>query len=322
MLLRYARLLESMKQNFIWFIFWIVIYEMLQIAESYTLSAVIQLFQARIDIAIWAMAFIALVIYDELFMRLDNHIDWTVIAKILYPIYHFVKLKAVGKFLELSLPWHDSHNSGELVEKVNKGAGKVDDLANSLAWEFFPTSIQTVLSLVPLLYFSPPTALLALVSFSLFFYLSIRSAKVLQPYRKQRHDLYEVEGHISTEIVQGMDTIVAFGQEEYQLAKYDALLQRITTLGEQEARIGIYRYSRWKIRLLTLTRRAVLMLWVWQLYTGSMDIAGLIFVNVLMEKLFHSFWQFGRLYERATEASEGATRLINLIELRHEGKLA
>ena len=41
-------------------------------------------------------------------------------------------------------------------------------------------------------------------------------------------------------------------------------------------------------------------------------IATLVFVNVLTERLFHSFWRFARLFDRATEASEGAERLVKL----------
>lgn len=314
MITRFWHLFRPFQRQFGLFAFILVIYETVQILEAYTISLVIRFFAIQIDSMVWIGIVIGLLIWDELFMRLDNALDWHIITRILYPIYRFIKLSAAAKFFELSLPWHERHNSGALVEKVNSGADKVDNTVNDISWEFLPTIIQTVLSLIPLTVISPIASMIAAFAFSVFLFQSIQLSKRLQPLRKARFDLYEEEGHKSVEMVQTVETIVMFDQTDRIMREHQALLDKIADLGTQEARIGIYQYNRRRIRILSISRRLILGIWIWQLHQGTLDIANLIFVNVLVEKLFHSFWRFARLFDRASEASEGAKRLIDLLE--------
>lgn len=314
MITRFWDLLQPFKKQFGVFILLVTLYESVQILEAYTISLVIRFFSLQVETYFWVGLIIILLIWDELFMRLDNALDWHIITRILYPIYRFIKLSAAGKFFELSLPWHERHNSGALVEKVNSGAEKVDNTVNDIAWEFIPTMIQTVLSLIPLTIISPIASAIAAFAFSVFLFQSIQLSKRLQPLRKARFDLYEEEGHKSVEMVQTVETIVMFDQTERIMSEHRALLDKISQHGTAEARIGIYQYNRRRIRVLSYSRRLILGIWIWQLHQGTLDIANLIFVNVLAEKLFHSFWRFARLFDRASEASEGAKRLVDLLD--------
>lgn len=279
------------------------------------MSLVIRLFSLRIEPTTWIWIVAGIVIWDELFMRLDNRLDWHIITNILNPIYRFLKLEAARKFFSLGIPWHERHNSGALVEKVNKGADKVNDILNGMAWEFIPTAIQTILSLIPLSFISPIAAGIAGLVFAGFITQSIHMTRILQPMRNQRYDFYEEEGHQSVEMVQAVETIVMYDQTSHVMTKFKELHDDIIANATEDAQIGIYTYNRRRIRLLSLARRLILVIWIWQLYQGSLDIANLIFINVLVEKLFHSFWRFARLYDRATEAAEGAKRLIDLLEI-------
>lgn len=315
---RLWQLLQPFHRTFGWFIILIVLYETLQIGESYLMSLVIRLFGRQVEIGIWLLLLAGLLIFDELFNRLDNAVDWHIIVKHEYPIFRDLKCRAVAKFLEMDMAWHQDKNSGALVGKVNRGVDKVSELLEGMSWEFVPTLIQAGLSLIPLLIFSPlavPIVFLALVAFM---WLTLKGNKKRRPYRKERHDLYEEEWHQSVELVQSVETAVMFSQKERLLKEHQNLHDQIVGLGSKEAEIGIYTYNRWRIRVLSIARRTILAIWIWQLAQGTLDIAGLIFVSVLSEKLFHSFWRFARLFNRATEASESIERLVNLMEERPE----
>lgn len=314
MIKQFWHLLQPFHRPFITFALIVTLYESIQILEAYTVSLVIRFFAIQVDPYYWFALIVGLLVWDELFMRLDNALDWHIITKILYPIYRFIKLLAAGKFFELSLPWHERHNSGALVEKVNSGAEKVDNTINDIAWEFIPTIIQTVLSLIPLTFISPIASAIAAFTFSIFLFQSLELSRKLQPLRKARYDLYEEEGHRSVEMVQTVETIVMFDQTKRIMEEHEQLLDKISQLGTKEARIGIFQYNRRRIRVLSFSRRLILGIWIWQLHQGTLDIANLIFINVLVEKLFHSFWRFARLFDRASESSEGAKRLIDLLE--------
>src|SRR3989344_3177374 len=307
------KLLSPFHGTFGWFVKLLIVYEGLQIAEGYLISLVVRLYGEKAQSGVWIILFLGLLVYDELFMRLDNAVDWHVITKHSYPIYRHLKLSAVAKFMEMDIPWHQNHNSGALVGKVANGVWKVLEIVDGLSWEFVPTLIQTLLSLIPLVLISPIVAFAAVVAFGLFMWLSFASSKKRRTYRRYRHDLYEEEWHKSIELVQSVETNLMFGQRERRLAEQTDIHDRIMSIGKEEAKVGIYTFNRWRIRILSWARRFILVVWIWQLFTGSLDVANLIFVSVLTEKLFHSFWRYARLLDRTSEASEGAERLVDLM---------
>src|SRR3990172_8154459 len=266
------RLLAPFHQTFLWFIVLLIVYEGLQIADSYVISLVIKLFGEKAEIYIWTILVAGLVVYDEVFNRLDNALDWHIIIRQLYPIYKYRKTSALSKFLELDIKWHNEHNSGALVGKVNNGVDKVQQIVEGLSLEFVPTLIQTFLSLIPLLIFSPLITLVAGVALTLFMWLTLISNRQRIPLRKVRHDYYEEEWHASIESVQSIETLKTFTQEEKTLEDYSKIHNEIVNLGEKELKIGIY-YNRQRIRILSLARRLILVIWVWQLYQGTLTIA-------------------------------------------------
>jgi len=308
------RLLKPFHKTFAWFLGLIVLYEGVQIVESYVISFVIQVFGKEAEFATWALFIIVLFFCDEFFMRLDNALDWHIISCHLYPIHKFLKMKAISKFMNLDIDWHEDHNSGALVGKVNNGTDRISEIVEGLSWEFVPTFIQALLSLIPLLIISPLAVAISIPALGLFMWLSVESNQERQPLREERHDLYEQDWHRSIQFVQAVETVIMFGQRKRVVGEHEALHNRIISLGLQEARIGVYEYGRWRIRILSWARRLILIIWIWQLYQGSLSIAGLVYADVLAGKLFNSVWRFARIHDRITEASEGAERLINLLE--------
>lgn len=305
------KILSPFHKTFGWFVVLLIVYEALQIVDSYVITLVIRLFGEGVTKYVWVTLIIGLLAYDEMFTRLDNAIDWHIVVKQLYPVYRHLKETVLAKFMELDMSWHQDKNSGALVGKVNNGVERVQEIIEGLSWEFVPTLIQMLLSLIPLIFLSPLVAVVSLVSLIVFLKMTIQSNSKRQPLRKRRHDFYEDEWHTGIEAVQSVETLTMFGQERNTLDKYSRIHENIVNLGTQEMKIA-NQYNRWRLRLLTLSRRTILVIWVFQLYQGTLDIASLVFVSVLSERLFHSFWRFARLFDRASEASEGAERLVNL----------
>lgn len=306
-------ILSPFHRVFTVFLAIIFVYEGMQIIEGYTISFVVRLFTEKVSLQIWLLFGLVLIVYDELFMRLDNHLDWHIIARQAYPVFKHLKTTAIAKLMELDVPWHKRHHSGTLVGKISQGTAKISDIIDAMSWEFIPTIMQTVLSLIPLLILTPATAAVAAIAFSGFFVLTVKANEERTPKREARHDLYDEEWLKSVEMVQSIETATMFDQRERLIAEQRRLHQNIMDLGVEEARIGVYKYNRWRVRILSLARRLVLAGWIVQIFTGTMDVPSLIFANVLTEKLFHSFWRFARLFDRAAEASEGAERLADLM---------
>ncbi|KKT39699.1 hypothetical protein A3K29_02350 [Candidatus Collierbacteria bacterium RIFOXYB2_FULL_46_14] len=306
-------LLAPFHRTFLVFVFLAFLYETVQLGNSYVISLVVTLFGSGVAAYTWIFLVAGLLLFDELNMRLDNAFDWHIIAKQSHPLYRFLKLSAISKFLKMNIPWHHKHNSGTLVGKVGDGVWKTLEIVDVMSWEFVPTVVQTVISLIPLFFISPWVALISIVTFVLFAWLTIKGNREKEPFRAKRQDYYEDEWNKSIASVQSVETNLMFGQQERLLRDQSAIHDGIIGEALQEHRLGIFKYNRWRIRVLTVARRVVLVIWILQLLQGSLTLASLIFVSVLVERLFSSFWRFARLLDRAAQNSEGAKRLADLL---------
>jgi len=141
-------LLAPFHRTFLVFVFLAFLYETVQLGNSYVISLVVTLFGSGTTPLTWVYLIAGLLLFDEINMRLDNAFDWHIIAKQSHPLYRYLKLSAISKFLKMNIPWHHKHNSGTLVGKVGDGVWKTLEIVDVMSWEFVPTVVQTIIRLV------------------------------------------------------------------------------------------------------------------------------------------------------------------------------
>src|SRR5581483_4976655 len=66
--------------------------------------------------------------------------------------------------------------------------------------------------------------------------------------------------------------------------------------------------------LLSLTKRACQGLWIWQYRNGALDMALVMYLNMLTEELLNSFWGYAALMERVYEGMEPARVLLDMLD--------
>lgn len=307
------KLLAPFHRTFLKFVLIATLYEGIQIASSYSISLVVTLFGMGINLQSWVYLLIGLLILDEINMLVDNWFDWHIIMYISHRIFMYLGIASTSKFFKMDIPWHHRQNSGTLVGKVNDGTWKALAIIETASWELIPTIVKVLLSLIPLIIITPLAALIAVITFVIFAWMSIMGNKEKRPIQSDRQNKYE---ELWKEFVSGVQTVetgLMNGQQDRLLKKQIELHEGIIADAAKEHRIGIYKYNRWRIRLLTISKRIILMVWISQLMTGTITIPSLIYVNSLIEQLYSSFWRFARVLDRAAESSEGAERLVNLL---------
>lgn len=307
-----AQLLEPFRKQFYRYLFLIFLYEAAQVVNSYVLTAGIRLYEHKIGLTAWVGFFTILIAFDQTFRLLDHRLDWLILSKLLYPINKHVKMMVAKIFLQQDAAWHQKNNSGVLVGKAEKGAGKVEEMTNMLAWEFIPTSVQALLTLPPLLYYSPINGILTLASLGLFIFISKHAESFRLPLRKKRHDMYEELWQSTEEAVKAHETLAIYGQTNRVLYEYEKINDNIIELGLNEAHRTIFHYHGWRVSINQLTDRLILAGLMLQLYKGSITVAELFFVYTLVARLLTAFWRFARMMQNVGECSEGINRLYLL----------
>ncbi len=306
-------ILSPFHRNFFIFAGIAFVYEVIQLGASYVISLVVNLYDShQLHDLQWGLI-IFLTIYYIVNMFLDNYYDFWIVSKHSFPIYRFLKLAAIKKFLKMDIPWHHRHNSGTLVGKVSDGVWKALDIVDVLSWEFVPTVIQTFVSYIPLIIISPWVAAILTITFYLFGWLTIKANKARNKLREERQDLYELEWRESVSSVQSVETSLMFGQQQKLIDELQDVHDGIVDKAIAEYRLAIFTYTRWRIIVLNTSRNIILIIWIAQLLSGSITVGDLIFLSVITEKLLSSVWRFARLADRAMEASEGINRLADLL---------
>ncbi len=306
------RLLSPFHRDYVRYLAGVAVRQALLVAGGYLLVWALKYGLQHAGVPEWS--FVALfLIYDAGLLHIDIGLNTHFVSRLGYPLYGHLRTAALAKVFEMPLEWHLQQDTGTLIGKVNNGVGKVVQTAESIGRELAPSLIRTVLSLLPLLYFSPVTAPAILVALSIFLWLTIEEQKERHALRKTRYQNYNRDFGLFAESVQYVKPVVQFGQTRRILQRYEGVQQDIISDGMEETRIGNV-YS-WRRNLaISVAKRLCQGVWIWQCRQNILDAALVFYLNMITEELLNSFWSYASLLDRLYEGIEPTSTLVNLLE--------
>ncbi|MCA9392393.1 ABC transporter ATP-binding protein [candidate division WWE3 bacterium] len=308
------KLIEPFHKQFYIFFVAITIYELMQMANSYFFSLGIKLVGDGMSQSRLPLFLVGILVFDLVYIWVDNNIDVMILSKIGYPIYRDLKSRALSHLLGLAVDWHNRNNSSVLFGKIQQGVDKVSSLASDIAWDFAPTTIQFLISLVPLVFLSPICVVVLLSVLPIYMRINAVKHRALEPHRRLRHLGYDQEWQVAAESVGYIELVTTSGLAGHFTSIHDGILDQIVDCAEKEAVIGIIRYQRQQMMVVHLARIIVLSILLLQLISKTLSVSEIVFVWTLVERLSSSFWRFGKLYDRAMDAKNSIERLDNLFE--------
>lgn len=254
----------------------------------------------------------ALILFDAGLVVIDRVLSLFFISRVSLPLFRDLRLASLTKVLDMPMEWHHRHNAVELVSKLNIGAGKVVQTAETLGRELLPALIRTGLSLLPLLWFSAPTTPLVLVSLGIYIWLTTRENGERRQFRATRHDQYGRDAGMFTECVQNVQPLVQFGQSDRLLSSYSHLQGEIITQAQSEMTVA-HRYAASRNFIINVTRRLCQGIWLWQFQRGRLDAPMVMYLNFLTDELIGSFGTYAGVLERFYDGIEPARTVGNLL---------
>lgn len=307
-------LLEPFHRPYVRFLVGIAARQALLVVGGYSLVWLLHRSMGNRTMPLWI--FIAgLLLYDLGVLRLDVLLNTSFASRISFPMFGYLRSKALGKVFDMPVEWHHRRQSGELTGKINDSVGKLVQTAEGFSRDLCPALIQTGLSVVPLLYFSPWTGAFVAAAIVCFTLVTIAESRARQPFRKARHCNYARDFGMFSQCVEYTQPVVHFGQTGRVLDQYGQLQEEIASQGIEETSIG-WRYARRRTMLLSLAKRACQGIWIWQFRSGALDAAMVMYLNALIEDLFNSFSGYAGLIERLHDGIEPTRTLLNLLDER------
>ena len=300
-----------------WYLGLVMLRELVRIAGGYSLSATLRFldFSKAHDSAWCEAAFLGgLILYFEIALRLNGAALWHVTTRINVPLYKRMRAGAFGRFLELPLRWHQKHNSAALLGEINNGIDRVHDIVDTTGWELLPLVIATVLTLAPLIWFSPLSMLVMAVTGVLFVGLNYRLYRSTEKYRVARCDWQRADWQVSNDYVRGMPALLMANRTAYAQREYDAIQDGIAATTVEEYRCEVFRFGRWRERVVAWTHVSLIAIWLHQLRSQSISVVDCIYLWRISEDLLVYMENYSGFFEQFVGNLEPVKRYFSFLD--------
>ncbi|PWU07219.1 MAG: hypothetical protein C5B51_10560 [Terriglobia bacterium] len=304
-------LLEPFRKPYLKYLAGTMLRQGLLVLGGYSIVLVLRLSSGPNSIPLWWMV-ILLVAFDAVYITLDAALNMMFSRRLSFPLFARLRTTALGKVFGMPLQFHQQETSGALVAKVNNGVSRVVQTGEAISRDLCPALIRTGFSLIPLLIFGIATAPILLAALLIFGWLTLLENRNRRQFRRHRHESYVRDAAIFTEYVQAVQPVILFGQAPRLLDSYGRLQQEILDQGLAEMEVA-RAYGWRKNMVVAAAKRICQALWIWQMVRGRMDVAMVMYLNMLAEELLTSFWGYAGLLERVYEDIEPGRMLLEVL---------
>lgn len=311
-------ILKSFKKPFLVLLGLIVLNEILDLIQPYLFKEIID---ALIDWQNLSLRFILLLLAG-LFVAYMVTTFWEYqsdkrIFRLLYEVERYLLTNAQKKLVELSLGYHEKENTGAKISKIQRGAGRINELIANLSWEMAPTTVQVAVTFIFLLILDWQISLVFLSVVPVFIIVTFVMNKKAYPLRIKRHDIEDIAFGRMGQSVININTVQSYAQERREFNEFKKLRDDIVGIGKREYGI-ILRLNLIRETAINIGRILVLLASLYKVVQGDITVGSLVLFLTLSEKTYFSLFRISRIYDRVADASAAVNRLFDLLGKRSE----
>ncbi|WP_331715582.1 ABC transporter ATP-binding protein [Tessaracoccus coleopterorum] len=124
------------------------------------------------------------------------------------------------KLLRLPQRYYDNELTGTIISRLNRSITSITDFLQMFSNNFFPMLITVFAVLVIALVYSPWLALLLIIIYPAFVWLTALTSKKWQVWEHRKNDHYDIAGGRFAEVVGQMRVVKSFVTERNELARF------------------------------------------------------------------------------------------------------
>ena len=138
----------------------------------------------------------------------------------------------------LSLPqgYFDTELSGKIINRMNRGIGQISNFMQMMSNNFLQFLFSTVLSLAVVAYFSWQVALMLLLLYPVFIWLTSRTSTKWQDYQKQINEEQDVASGRFAESIGQVRVVKSFLQEARELKFFGKRYDKVVSITDPQSR--------------------------------------------------------------------------------------
>ena len=245
---------------------------------------------------------------------LDVLIDsWIVFKNMLKP-WRNTNKAIFPHLMGLDIAWHNARGSGATASKIPKGISRMVDLMTTICWEFAPSLLQFLLSILTLAIYSPKTVIPIILSTAFYIWVTIWSSEYTKKWRKESNELEEKASSWMVQMIRGLPDILFSGNSEYFVVMYQSLIDKIDKLEIKASRINLFVAGVARLLIARLVEIFLMYLLFKQYEAG--DISALVSIGnaTVVLTLFKSLHRTARIMDQADRVSSSVISTNDLFK--------
>lgn len=224
---------------------------------------------------------------------------------------------AQQKLMSLSLGYHETRNTSELVTRLTKGIHHMTVLMFHSIFDFMPVIFQILYSVIFIFFISWKVGLVFIVFIPIFLLYTHKIALRLQPLRKSYHKHFEDASGKLGEMVINVRTVKDFTQEKKERKQFEHALSEY----QKNVNHRIHfeeNHSMGRDIIMQIGRICTLAFSVYLVYTGEITAGSLVLIVTLNEKASSSITRIGKTYNYVGDSISGVRRILDLMDKEPE----
>ncbi|MGF1642806.1 MAG: ABCB family ABC transporter ATP-binding protein/permease [Thiotrichales bacterium] len=242
-----------------------------------------------------------------------NELRDVIFARVRYHAMHRLSREVLYHLYKLSLRFHLDRKTGTITRDLTRGAQSVSSILNYLVFNIIPSIMEFALVAGYLLSAYPPMfAVVTLVTVGIYvaFTFSITNWRM-----HYRHEMNRWESDANGIAVDGLlnyETVKYFGNERYELRRYDDTLDRWEVAADKsQSTMSLLNFGQGAIIALGVT--LIMMLAAQGVVDGTLTLGDLVLVNTMMLQLFLPLGFLGIIYRALRYALADMDEVFKLL---------
>ncbi len=264
------------------------------------------------------LAFLILYGALRLASSLFNELRDAVFARVRHGATRSISVKVLDHLHRLSLRYHLERKTGGLSRDIERGTRSVSSLLNYMVFSLLPTLVEiTLIAAILLSRYSVWFAIITFVSVVIYIVFTM----VVTEWRmKFRVSMNALDSKANTQAIDSLlnyETVKYFGNEDYELRRYDDCLRRWETSAvNSQTSMSALNFGQATIIAIGVT--LIMILAARGVVDGSMTLGDLVLVNAFLLQLFIPLNFLGIIYSQLKHALTDMQLMFNVLDSQPE----
>ncbi len=229
--------------------------------------------------------------------------------------------KFYQKVLFLPQAYFDSEISGKIVNQLSRGINSIKGFTNTATNFILPTILQTIFTILILVYYNLPTAIFVTLLFPLYISISYVSAKKWGKEEVKKNRIEDITRGRIQEVISSIKVVKSFNNEK---TEYDFISNQIDQsnkiYAKQSSTFHIYDFLR--NSGLNIVILGVSVVVFYSAFQGNISIGEMVLIIQLVSEVRRPLFAMSFILTQIQNTESGSKEFFEILDLQEEGFLS